>query len=528
MLSNKKTSLKDSFLDILEEIKTTHNISQDLKIASDFTLDINGFSGHNHTFDLIVVFNGFEIYIEFNPNVSESEHSYLNFIDWRFSDEIFCTKRIFIIDNGKNLLVFLNKTIIDSKIFTNYESLIEKTFGNFGVFNNSQECLSIIFKHINDYEPYKLFLESFDVEYFNHLLQKKLEELGYFSDFQYDDDETKIDKYNRIKTVFCDNQSSNELEKLDKVKQIIDDETNQRIKLQQIQDIIKKYLKSSIEKLAENDDIDEADDFEIQLFNKLLPDLPPKTKFFRYGGLSLLHYLANEKTIGFSGLTGMNDVSEVDYVESYLNISYTPYRFDNSKLLDNLNSKFIMCASKLEDNLNQWRLYGDDSKGVCLEMELHDNNSAEFYIKAVSYGEKIEHKLNGNTDFINRHFELDFLKAFQKVLSDNYKFTYPFKSLETWKHFFKSYEYAIEQEIRVLYINKASNTSEPKWILTNSHSILNPLISIKYDKLPFEITKVLFGSRAPEADVNIRQFKYLSEENGMSLTFDKSRINNYR
>ena len=89
-------------------------------------------------------------------------------------------------------------------------------------------------------------------------------------------------------------------------------------------------------------------------------------------------------------------------------------------------------------------------------------------------------------------------------------------------------EYAVEQEIRVLYINKASNTSEPKWILTNSHSILNPLISIKYDKLPFEITKVLFGSRAPEADVNIRQFKYLSEENGMSLTFDKSRINNYR
>ena len=97
MLSNKKTSLKDSFLDILEEIKTTHNISQDLKTDSDFTLDINGFSGHNHTFDLIVVFNGFEIYIEFNPNVSESEHSYLNFIDWRFSDEIFCTKRIFII-----------------------------------------------------------------------------------------------------------------------------------------------------------------------------------------------------------------------------------------------------------------------------------------------------------------------------------------------------------------------------------------------------------------------------------------------
>ena len=187
-----------------------------------------------------------------------------------------------------------------------------------------------------------------------------------------------------------------------------------------------------------------------------------------------------------------------------------------------------MCASKLEDNLNQWRLYGDDSKGVCLEMELHDNNSAEFYIKAVSYGKKVKHELNGNTYFINRHFELDILEAFQKVLFDKYKFTYPFKSLETWKHFFKSYEYAIEQEIRVLYINKASNTSEPKWILTNSHSILNPLMAIQYDKLPFEITKVLFGSKAPEADVNIRQFKYLSEENGMSLTFDKSRINNYR
>ena len=105
--------------------------------------------------------------------------------------------------------------------------------------------------------------------------------------------------------------------------------------------------------------------------------------------------------------------------------------------------------------------------------------------------------------------------------------------METWKHFFKSYEYAIEQEIRVLYINrKANDTLEDwlklKWILTNSHNILNPLMAIKYNKLPFEITKVLFGSKAPEADVNIRQFKYLSKVNDMSLTFDKSRINNYR
>lgn len=533
MLSNKKTSLKDSFLNILEEIKTTHNISQDLKTDSDFTLDINGFSGHSHTFDLVVVFKGFEIYIEFNPNVSESEDIYLNSIDWRYSDENFCTKRIFIIYNGKNLLVLLNKTIISSNIFTNYESLIEKTFGNFCVFNNSQESLSVIFDHIKNYSPYKLFLESFDVACFNDLLHRKLKKSGYFSDFKYDDDETKIDKYNRIKTVVRDNQPSNGLEKFDKVEQIINDETNKQKKLQDIQDIIEEYLRSSIEKLAENDESNEDVDFEFQLFNKLLPNLPPKTKFYRYGGLSLVHYLANEKTISFSGLTGMNDVSEVDYVESYSKILSSPHCFDNSKLLEDLNSKFIMCASKLEDNLNQWRLYGDDSKGVCLEMESHDHNSTDFYIKAVSYGEKVKHELNGNTDFINRHFELDILEAFQKVLFDKYLFTYPFKSLETWKHFFKSYEYAIEQEIRVLYINrKANDTLEDwlklKWILTNSHNILNPLMAIKYNKLPFEITKVLFGSKAPEADVNIRQFKYLSKVNDMSLTFDKSRINNYR
>jgi len=528
VLSHKKTSLKDSFLDILEEIKTTHNISQDLKTDSDFTLDINGFSGHSHTFDLVVVFEGFEIYIEFNPNVSESEDIYLNSIDWRYSDENFCTKRIFIIYNGKNLLVLLNKTIISSNIFTNCDLLIKKTFGNFCVFNKSQECLSVIFEHIKNYSPYKLFLKSFDVACFNDLLHRKLKESGYFSDFKYDDDESKIDKYNRIKTVVLDNQTSNGLEKLDKVREIIDDETNKQKKLQDIQYIIKSYLRSSIEKLAENDDSNEADDFEFQLFNKLLPDLPPKTKFYRYGGLSLVDYLVNAKTIGFSGLTGMNDVSEIEYVESYSKILSSPYRFDNSKLLADLNSKFIMCASKLEDNLNQWRLYGDDAKGVCLEMKAHHNNSTDFYIKSVSYGKKVKHELNGNTDFINRHFELDILEAFQKVLFDKYLFTYPFKSLETWKHFFKSYEYAVEQEIRVLYINKASNTSEPKWILTNSHSILNPLMAIQYDKLPFEITKVLFGSKAPEADVNIRQFKYLSKENGMSLTFDKSRINNYR
>ena len=137
--------------------------------------------------------------------------------------------------------------------------------------------------------------------------------------------------------------------------------------------------------------------------------------------------------------------------------------------------------------------------------------------------------MNGNTYFINRHFELDFLKAFQKVLSDNYKFTYPFKSLETWKHFFKSYEYEVEREIRVLYIKTdEDNNAKLDWVLTHSHNILNPVLFFQYQNLPFKINKVLFGSKAPEVNVNIQQFEYLTQSKGINITFSKSQIKNYR
>lgn len=150
----------------------------------------------------------------------------------------------------------------------------------------------------------------------------------------------------------------------------------------------------------------------------------------------------------FSGLSGMNDISEINYVEDYLGLERKPDIIQSLEYSNKLNSKYIMSTSMLNDDLNQWRLYGDDCKGVSIEFEMNENKNKNLYIKKVSYSKLIQNGLGQ----IYRHFELEALKNFIFAIKSVFNISFEFKSLDIWKHFFKSHEYEVEQEVRVLYI----------------------------------------------------------------------------
>lgn len=484
--------LMDEFNSILNKVTQSLEIKDVVKSAKDVELKIGG--TNSYFFDTALAYKNFEIYIEFKIYNNSLNNAWLSRIDWRFFDELSNFNRIFLIFTPSNLILYLNRSLISLDILNNIDPVIKQSrFGQFFISGNREEVLTLIFSSIKELSTIRLPIESFDPEGLNYELERQLEEMGY----QY----------------------------------YFEEEVEYREKIDKIKNVIKEYFFPSIQEYEhETSDDLSINKFEFRFFDVLLPNLKPKTKFYRYGSLQLCFYLAKDKTMTLSGLSGMNDTSEINYVESYLGLTPTPNQLHSINYLKNLNSKFIMSASTLEDDLNQWRLYGNDSTGVCLELEMKDCNINNFYVKAISYGKRWSNKSsNGEVIHENRHFELDILRAFQNAIYKLYNFTFLFKSFDIWKHFFKSYEYEVEQEIRVLYIKTdEDNNAKLDWVLTHSHNILNPVLFFQYQNLPFKINKVLFGSKAPEVNVNIQQFEYLTQSKGINITFSKSQIKNYR
>ena len=483
--------LMDEFNSILNKVTESLEIKDVVKSAKDVELKIGGIN--SYFFDIALAYKNFEIYIDFKINDNFLNNHWLSRIDWRFFDELSNFNRIFLIFTPSNLILYLNRSLISLDIINSIEPEIKQSeFGSFFISDN-KEVLTLIFSSIKELSTIRLPIKSFDPESLNYELERQLEEMGY----QY----------------------------------YFEEEVEYREKIDKIKNVIKEYFSPLIQEYEhEASDNLSINKFEFQFFDVLLPSLNPKTKFYRYGSLQLCFYLAKDKTMTLSGLSGMNDTSEINYVESYLGLTPTPNQLHSINYLKNLNSKFIMSASTLEDDLNQWRLYGNDSTGVCLELEMKDCNINNFYVKAISYGKRRSNKSsNGEVIHENRHFELDILRAFQNAIYKLYNFTFVFKSFDIWKHFFKSYEYEVEQEIRVLYIKTdEDNNAKLDWVLTHSHNILNPVLFFQYQNLPFKINKVLFGSKAPEVNVNIQQFEYLTQSKGINITFSKSQIKNYR
>lgn len=270
--------------------------------------------------------------------------------------------------------------------------------------------------------------------------------------------------------------------------------------------------------------------FENQFFNKMFGEFKD-TQICRYTGLKTIFDMFSYLSFRMSGLVGMNDKSEVNYVENYLNKDNGNISVDKPLIKEHhntiiaINNRYITSCSRIErkDDLTLWRLYSDDAKGVCLVFDVKTNNlNKHVLLQKVKYADA-----NGN------HKELDFLKQIKVEVESLTGFKFEFRKLGYWKHFFKAHDYAIEEEVRLLIIdNKTLDKLKTDWVMTYTHSIINPVIDFRLNskQFPIHLRTVLLGPKCPEQETNFVQLEEMIRRKKKEIEDKKydSNLNNLK
>jgi len=263
----------------------------------------------------------------------------------------------------------------------------------------------------------------------------------------------------------------------------------------------------------------DVDSFEHQFFVGLLDNDVPET-IYRYCAFDRAFQILNDGTIAMLGLPGMNDTTEPNYIDNYLNDTDDKFWELPPQSIAAINRRFIMSCTVHNDDLMQWRLYGDDAKGACIKFETKATlkTSQRFYLGKVKYANEQ-----------NQHPELLFIKEIIRRIRQELFFDIKFVLLYVWRHFFKPKEYNYEGEIRLLYIHRKGER-EKKWIIAQPYSIINPMVIFDLNKneFPLKIKEVMLGPKRAERQLNKSQLKQMLSEKGKTIDITESERNVYR
>lgn len=224
-----------------------------------------------------------------------------------------------------------------------------------------------------------------------------------------------------------------------------------------------------------------------------------------------------------NSIIGMNDRSEPNFINQYLygEKPISIYDVDAVEPLYKANRRYITSFTKLTDNLNMWRLYGDNSAGVCLVFKALNSQSVPFLYPVCYVDDEKESPITKVKSFID------------KLKEKGINFT--FNSLNRWYNFFKSKDYSEEQEYRLL----AMEDTPTNWFVCSDNGILTPYIeknlrssygSIDYKQdFPLYLLKVILGSKMRGKEENIYQLRELCRNlKGFSFSVEISQKNTYR
>ena len=258
-------------------------------------------------------------------------------------------------------------------------------------------------------------------------------------------------------------------------------------------------------------------------FTHLLNDKIP-TKLCRFTTRHNLFLLLKDGKQNMCSIVCMNDKSEETYADKKIGCDDS---WDKVHLENNNCFILSMMPQEKSDDLTMWRLYGDDAKGVCLNYEIKDKQrgrklKGDFYVSCVSYGESVM-----------THRELDFLCGVGLINLNHWQFQ--FKRWHIWKHFFKSFRFKDEKEVRLLYLSDGKKKEEKQWIENNESGIVSKMLlfpMIPIDTFPLTLTNVIVGPKAPEPKKIAEQFSFIvSQEWGKyraPILIRQSDIREYR
>lgn len=264
---------------------------------------------------------------------------------------------------------------------------------------------------------------------------------------------------------------------------------------------------------------EDENSFEHLFFRHLLDNGVPDT-IYRYCNFSRAFQILEDNKLAMLGIPGMNDTTEPNYVDNYINESDEQVWELPPQSRAAINRRFIMSCTELPDNLMQWRLYGEDAMGACIKFETKVSlkTNQRFYLGQVKYA-------NSNGE----HPELLFIKGIINRIRTELLLDFKFVLLYVWRHFFKPHGYEYEKEVRLLYIHRHVDR-EKKWIIAEPYSIVNPMVifDLSQEVFPLAIKEIMVGPKRPEKKLNKSQLEQMALEKRRPIIISESKQNVYR
>ncbi len=267
------------------------------------------------------------------------------------------------------------------------------------------------------------------------------------------------------------------------------------------EDITPENIENNLEWNSEQTSIHLKPEFEYNFFKGLYNDTCPKY-FYHYTSLHSLFFILTSGKIHLSALTGMNDKTEIGFVNQFMDINTVNPHSPIS--MQYHNEHFIMSFSHKQDDFNQWRLYGDDGKGVCIKFSI--NPKVPTYKNVL-----ISSVIYDLSDF-------NLIKNCIQELREQFNIGFGIHALNYWKFFYKHPDYKDENEVRALVnnMNLPHHKVFKPGFKINRYNIIIPFIELDCilptDTGVLLLEEITLGPKAFEPELNNHQIVHLIQK----------------
>lgn len=247
----------------------------------------------------------------------------------------------------------------------------------------------------------------------------------------------------------------------------------------------------------------------------MLKDIKPERaaepdEIAKYTTLDTLVAVLQSGKMRMNSIVSMNDKTEIGFLEEYIR----NYKEDFDKYLF-ADKEFITSFTTRIDDLDMWRLYGDNARGVCMVFERINKDSDELF--NISY-------IAEKSDVLEKIAKL------QDALKDN-SIRFRMNLLKKYQHFLKLSDYSSESECRLMVNSEKTDG----WFINRDNGILTPYIEkklvreVEEDNIyPFRLSGIILGPASRELTANMMQVLYMAAQCQYSLFVKQSKITSYR
>lgn len=192
----------------------------------------------------------------------------------------------------------------------------------------------------------------------------------------------------------------------------------------------------------------------------MLKDIKPERavepdEIAKYTTLDTLVAVLQSGKMRMNSIVSMNDKTETGFLEEYIRNYKEDFDEECNKYLF-ADKEFITSFTTRIDDLDMWRLYGDNAHGVCMVFERINKDSDELF--NISY-------IAEKSDVLEKIAKL------QDALKDN-SIRFRMNLLKKYQHFLKLSDYSSESECRLMVNSEKTDG----WFINRDNGILTPYI----------------------------------------------------